>query len=136
MNKKNLWSILAIMMVSVLSFGFVACGDDDDDDNKNNDVVSTYSLDYDVLDEGNLSEDEVSALEGFLEDNIEGETFENVSLGEVVNQVKAMVKGFQSEISENFPGKSFKLSIDIDDEATKTCVKSVVVSCKNGKLSV
>lgn len=33
MNKKNyLWSLLTIMMLAVLSVGFVSCGDDDDDE--------------------------------------------------------------------------------------------------------
>lgn len=30
---KSFWSLLAIMMVAILSVGFVSCGDDDDDDN-------------------------------------------------------------------------------------------------------
>ena len=33
MNKKNyLWSLLTIVMLAVLSVGFVSCGDDDDDE--------------------------------------------------------------------------------------------------------
>lgn len=33
-KKKSLWSLLAIMMVTImLSVGFVSCGDDDDDEN-------------------------------------------------------------------------------------------------------
>jgi len=32
MSKKNLLHLLAIMMVAMLSVGFVSCGDDDDDD--------------------------------------------------------------------------------------------------------
>lgn len=33
MNKKNyLWSLLTIMMLAVLSVGFMSCGDDDDDE--------------------------------------------------------------------------------------------------------
>ncbi len=30
-KKKNLWSLLAIMMVAMFSFSFVSCGDDDDE---------------------------------------------------------------------------------------------------------
>lgn len=29
--KKNFWKMLSIMMVALLSFGFVSCGDDDDE---------------------------------------------------------------------------------------------------------
>ena len=32
MKKNLLWSLLAVMMVAVMSFSFVSCGDDDDDD--------------------------------------------------------------------------------------------------------
>ena len=32
MIKKNLWRLMAILMVAMLSVGFVSCGDDDDED--------------------------------------------------------------------------------------------------------
>ena len=35
MNKKYFWSLLSIMMVAMLSFGFVSCGGDDDDEISN-----------------------------------------------------------------------------------------------------
>ena len=38
MRKKNLWSMLTIIMITMLTVGFVSCGgDDDDDDNKKED---------------------------------------------------------------------------------------------------
>ena len=45
MKKKSLfWSMLAIMMVTMLSVGFAACGDDDDDDDGGAaSVVGTWS---------------------------------------------------------------------------------------------
>ena len=32
MKKRNLWSLLAVLMVAMLSVSLVSCGDDDDDD--------------------------------------------------------------------------------------------------------
>ena len=42
--KKNgfFWSMLAILMVTMLSVGFVACGSDDDDSSNPNSVVGTW----------------------------------------------------------------------------------------------
>lgn len=133
MNKKKLWSLLAIMMVSVLSFGFVACGDDDDEDVS---TTSTYVLDFDVTDEGNLTEAEVGALENFLEENVEDVTFEDYRLKDVEKEVKTLVKSFEKVLGESFPGKSFTVAVDIYDANTEGApVKSVVVKCKNGKVS-
>lgn len=41
-QKGILWSMLAIIMVAMLSIGFVACSSDDDDDSSNG-VVGTWS---------------------------------------------------------------------------------------------
>lgn len=43
MKKKNfLWSMFAIMMVTMLSVSLSACGSDDDDDNGGSSVVGTW----------------------------------------------------------------------------------------------
>lgn len=42
-QKRILWSLLTMMMVAVLSAGFVACGDDDDDSSSGSGVVGTWS---------------------------------------------------------------------------------------------
>ena len=38
-----MWSLLTMMVVAVLSAGFVACGDDDDDSGSGSGVVGTWS---------------------------------------------------------------------------------------------
>ena len=40
MAKKYFWSLLTLMMVAMLSVGFVSCGDDDDEDNAS--IVGTW----------------------------------------------------------------------------------------------
>ena len=134
MNKKKLWSLLAIMMVSVLSFGFVACGDDDDE-NEDVNTTSNYVLDFDLTDKGNLTEAEVDALENFLEENVEDVTFEGYRLKDVEKEVKTLVKSFEGVLGESFPGKSFTVVVEILDIKTDQLVKNVVVKCKNGKVS-
>lgn len=37
MNKKNLWNLLSIMMIAILSIGFVSCSKDDDKSNNEGD---------------------------------------------------------------------------------------------------
>ena len=131
MNKKNLWSLLAIMMVSVLSLGFVACSDDDDDDK---DTVGTYYVTYDLTDKGNLEEEDIYALEDAMEDLFEDDVYVNAKLSDVVKGVKAMVKANGSAVCEAFPGKSFTVTIYISDE-NKAVKEKITVKCKNGKLA-
>lgn len=42
-QKSILWSMLAIIMVAMLSVGFSACGDDGDENDKSNSVVGTWT---------------------------------------------------------------------------------------------
>ncbi|MBR1788179.1 MAG: lipocalin family protein [Bacteroidaceae bacterium] len=44
MEKKNLWRLLTVMLVAMLSFGFASCGDDDDDDNNGGGNVTVEKL--------------------------------------------------------------------------------------------
>lgn len=47
--KKNLLNWITILMVAIVSVGFVSCGDDDDEDEKKIDevtIIGTWRLDY------------------------------------------------------------------------------------------
>lgn len=47
--KKNLLNWMTILMVAIVSVGFVSCGDDDDEDEKKIDevtIIGTWRLDY------------------------------------------------------------------------------------------
>ena len=133
MNKKNLWSLLAIMMVSVLSLGFVACSDDDDDDADKN-VKATYYVDYNVSDKGNLTDEEVEFLEDALDDVIGEGEWKDYTLAEVSEGVKKMIDANAPTLCAAFPDKSFTVVIFIynDKEEVK---KKFTVKCKNGKLA-
>ena len=136
MNKKNLWSLLAIMMVSVLSLGFVACSDDDDDD-ADKYVKGTYYVDYNLTDKGNLDADEVELLEDALDDVIGEGEWKDYTLAEVSEGVKKMIDANAPILCAAFPGKSFTVVIYIytennDKEEVK---KKFTVKCKNGKLA-
>ena len=136
MNKKNLWSLLAIMMVSVLSLGFVACSDDDDDD-ADKYVKGTYYVDYNLTDKGNLDADEVELLEDALDDVIGEGEWKDYTLAEVSEGVKKMIDASAPSLCAAFPGKSFTVVIYIytennDKEEVK---KQFTVKCKDGKLA-
>lgn len=50
-KKKNLWSLLAIMMVAMLSLSLSSCGDDDDDEGGGgNPLVGTWSCSSHYID--------------------------------------------------------------------------------------
>lgn len=44
MKKKNLWCLLAVLMVTIVSVSFVSCGDDDDEDDIT--IVGTWKYDF------------------------------------------------------------------------------------------
>ena len=43
MLKKNLFRLMAIMMVATLCLGFASCGDDDDDNDKGSPIAGTWT---------------------------------------------------------------------------------------------
>lgn len=136
MNKKNLWSLLAIMMVSVLSLGFVACSDDDDDDADKN-VKGTYYVDYNLTDKGDLDADQVNLLEDALDDVIGEGEWKDYTLAEVSEGVKKMIDDNASTICAAFPGKSFTVVIYIytENNGKEEVKKEFTVKCKNGMLA-
>ena len=136
MNKKNLWSLLAIMMVSVLSLGFVACSDDDDDD-ADKYVKGTYYVDYKLTDKGNLDADEVELLEDALDDVIGEGEWKDYTLAEVSEGVKKMIDDSAPTLCAAFPGKSFTVVIYIytENNDKQEVKKQFTVQCKNGKLA-
>ena len=59
--KKSLWSLPTILMVAMLSIGFVSCGDDEDDDIidsgiTSNSLIGTWSRNYTTADGINATE--------------------------------------------------------------------------------
>ena len=90
---KKLISILAIAAVAALAF--VSC-------NKEDNVKGTWTLDYDILDDTNLSEDEMEDLEDYLDPLVEGVVWENTSLKEVVKQMNNC-RGIGWQYEDLFP---------------------------------
>lgn len=44
--KKNLLNWMTILMVTIMSVGFVSCSSDDDDDNSTSSIIGTWRCDY------------------------------------------------------------------------------------------
>ncbi|UKK53765.1 hypothetical protein [Prevotella sp. E2-28] len=129
MNKK-VWSLLTIMMVAVMSFGFASCSSDDDEEQ-----VGSYCLDFNVTDRGNLTNAEANLLEDAIDDVIGDEDeFENVTLSSVVNNVKSKIKSSASSISEAFPGKSFTVLFIIKDMKDLKAVEKIELKCVDGQI--
>ena len=118
-----------------------SCGDDDDDDEEvvddggdnNGNVKGTYTLDYKVTDYGNLDSSEQEALKYIMENLICDDEWEDATLDEVTEDVKASIKAQERGVSETFYGKSFTVEIYIKN-AKKTTVKTITVKCNNGRL--
>ena len=123
---KKLISILAIAAVAALAF--VSCNKDDSDDVKGN-----YTLDYDVLDDNNLSEDEMESLEDYLDPMVEGVVWENTSLNEIVKQMNSWIKETGPHIASQFPDKYFTVQFGIVNDKDEW-VKEIYAKCKDGKL--
>lgn len=121
---KKFISILAIAALAALAF--VSC-------NKEDNVKGTWTLDYDVLDDNNLTNKEMNSLEDALDDLVEGVVYEDVTLKEVVAEVEAMIKKDGPALAAKYPDKYFTVQFGIVNDKDEW-VKEVYAKCKEGKL--
>ena len=121
---KKFISILAIAAVAALAF--VSC-------NKEDNVKGTWTLDYDILDENNLTNKEMDRLEDVLDDMVEGIVYEDVTLKEAVEEVKAMIKKDGPALAAKYPDKYFTVQFGIVNDKDEW-VKEIYAKCKDGKL--
>ena len=120
--KKSFWSMLAIMMVTVLSFSFASCSKDKDD----------YTLSYEI-EKGTLTDAEYAQLNGVMSSYIQGAQFEDKTLDEVTNEVNIMASSYASGIIEAFPGRTFTVKLLIKNASGET-VKTITIEVENGQI--
>ena len=121
---KKFISILAIAAVAALAF--VSC-------NKEDNVKGTWTLDYDVLDDTNLTNKEMNRLEDVLDDMVEGVVYEDVTLTEVVEKGEAMMNKEGPALAAKYPDKYFTVQFGIVNDKDEW-VKEIYAKCKDGKL--
>lgn len=123
---KKFISIFAI--VAVVALAFVSCNKDNEGNVKGN-----YSLDYDISEDTDLSNREISRLEDILDDMVEGAYYEDVTLNEVIKEVNDIIKNEGPSIAAKFPEKYFTVEFEIYNDKDE-CVKTIYAKCKEGKL--
>lgn len=130
--KKSIWSMLAIMMVAVLSFSFASCSKDKDDD-ENNNAKGTYTLSYE-MEKGTLTDAEYAQLNGAMGVAIRGAEFKDQTLDEVVAQVNTMIGTMAPQMLEQLTEeRSFKVKLFIKNAAGET-VKTITIEVENGQI--
>ena len=110
-----------------------SCSNDDEEVVDNGNVKGIYTLDYKVTDYGNLDSSDKEALKYIMENLICDDEWEDATLDEVTEDVKASIKAQERGVSETFYGKSFTVEIYIKNDKQKT-VKTITVNCNNGQL--
>lgn len=111
-----------------------SCGDDDEEVvNIDGNVKGIYTLDYKVTDYGNLDSSDKEAVKYIMENLICDDEWEDATLDEVTEDVKATINAQKRGVSETFYGKSFTVEIYIKN-ANKVTVKTITVKCNNGQL--
>lgn len=130
--KKSFWSMLAIMMVTVLSFSFASCDKDKDKDDDNKNAKGTYTLSYEII-QGDLTSEQYQTLNRAMASYIQGAQFEDKTLDEVTNEVNIMASSYASGIIEEFPGKSFTVKLLIKNASRET-VKTIAIEIENGQI--
>jgi hypothetical protein len=128
--KKSIWSMLAIMMVAVLSFSFASCDKDKDDDNAT--AKGTYTLSSQV-EQGTLTDDQYRELNQLMGNALQGSEFVDMTLDEVVNNVNTRIGSMAPGMIEAYPGKSFTVKLLIKDASGST-VKTIAVEVENGQI--
>lgn len=131
---KKLWSLLAILMVSVLSFGFVSC--DDDDDKK--DETGNYFVEAYISDQGDLDTYSVNMLSEALNNTVGDIYIENAKLSDAKKAVKAEIEENAKLIAENFDENTFEVTVKMYQEAEQNekVVASWVVAFNNGSYKI
>ena len=131
---KKMFMVLAATFICG-AFLFTSCSKDDDNGNGNDNgnVVGTYTLDYDVLNDNNLSESKLERLEDILDEMVEDVVYENVTLNEVVEEVKAMIQEYGPGLAAQFPNNYFTVQFGIVNDKDEW-VKEVYAKCKDGQL--
>lgn len=131
---KKFWSLLAILMVSVLSFGFVSC--DDDDDKK--DETGNYYLTAFVSNQGDLDTQSMGMLNQALDNRVSGIYIENAKLSDAKKAVKAEIEDAAPSIADNFDDCTFEVTVNMYQEAEQNekVVASWVVAFKEGSWKI
>lgn len=127
--KKSIWSVLAIMMVAVLSFSFASCSKDKDDDNNGK---GTYTLSYEI-EQGTLSNLELTIMRQSMNNAISGSEFKDMTLDEVYNNVSEMAKTMAPGMVQELPGKTFTVKLLIKNASGET-VKTITIEVENGQI--
>lgn len=130
--KKSFWSMLAIMMVTVLSFSFASCDKDKDKDDDNKNAKGTYTLSYEIV-QGDLTSEQYQTLNLAMSSYIQGAQFEDKTLDEVTNEVNIMASSYAPGIAQGFPGKSFTVKLLIKNASRET-VKTIAIEIENGQI--
>jgi hypothetical protein len=130
--KKSFWSMLAIMMVTVLSFSFASCDKDKDKDDDNKNAKGTYTLSYEI-EQGTLSNLELTIMQRSMNNAISGSEFKDMTLDEVYNNVSEMAKTMAPEMVQELPGKTFTVKLLIKNASGET-VKTITIEVENGQI--
>lgn len=130
--KKSFWSMLAIMMVTVLSFSFASCDKDKDKDDDNKNAKGTYTLSYEIV-QGDLTPEQCQTLNGAMGAAIRGAEFEDQTLDEVYNNVSEMAKTMAPGMVQELPGKTFTVKLLIKNASGET-VKTITIEVENGQI--
>ena len=129
---KKFWSLLAILMVSVLSFGFVSC--DDDDDKK--DETGNYYLDAYISSIGDLDGQSANWLNEELYNRVGDISIEDAKLSDAKKAVKAEIEENAKLIAENFDENTFEVKVEMFEETQGKEVASWIVAFKNGSWKI
>ncbi|MBP5214697.1 MAG: hypothetical protein J6032_08825 [Bacteroidales bacterium] len=131
---KKFWSLLAILMVSVLSFGFVSC--DDDDDKK--DETGNYFVEAYISDQGDLDTYSVNMLSEALNNTVGDIYIEKANLSDAKKAVKAGIEDAAPSIAGFLDDCTFEVTVNMYQEAEQNekVVASWVVAFKEGSWKI
>ena len=124
MNKKNLWSMMAILVIAMLSISLASCGSDDDNNEDGSFLVGEwYECDSKGVLRNDATEEEVYHLR--LRANGTGD-FWSVSKG------KEDAYKYSFEYSSDMKGASGKLTLTI----TSSTISSEIGNIESGDVSI
>jgi len=133
MNKKSIVSLLAIIVVAVLSIGIASC---EGSNMEKHEVTLTTSLSYQIVEAEGFSDIENVALNALLKNLISHDSSSSTDISVIKESHKQFIQAEAPIIAQKLPEKTFTFVITLKDVDKDEVIGTWTVKCDKGVATV